>query len=126
MTRVFKTRPFDKWMRKARLTDAVLREAVSEMQRGLIDADLGGGLFKKRVALPGRGKRGGARTLVVTNRQDRWFFVFGFEKNVRDSIGSRELQALRDVAVDLLERSSPQLDELVDTEGLLEILYDGP
>jgi hypothetical protein len=64
--------------------------------------------------------------LVVTNRQDRWFFVFGFEKNVRDSIGSRELQALRDVAVDLLERSSPQLDELVDTEGLLEILYDGP
>ncbi len=58
-------------------------KAVSEMERGLVDADLGGGVVKKRVALPGRGKRGGARTLVATNRGDRWFFVYGFEKSVR-------------------------------------------
>ena len=61
------------------------------MDRGLIDADLGGGIVKKRVGLAGRGKRSGARTLIATNKGDRWFFVFGFEKNERANIGDDEL-----------------------------------
>ena len=81
MTRVFKTRHFQRWMRKTELTDAVLCKAVQEMAAGLIDADLGGSVVKKRVGLAGRGKRGGVRTLVATNKGNRWFFVFGFEKN---------------------------------------------
>lgn len=80
MTRVFKTRHFQRWMRKTALSDAALCKAVEEMVAGLIDADLGGGVLKKRVGLAGRGKRGGARTLVASNRGSRWFFVFGFEK----------------------------------------------
>ena len=75
MTRVFKIRHFSRWMRKTGLTDSALCVAVVEMERGLIDADLGGGVVKKRVALPGRGKSGGARTLVATNKGNRWFFV---------------------------------------------------
>ena len=67
MRRVFKTRHFSRWMRKTELTDSALCAAVSEMAAGLIDADLGGGAVKKRVALPGRGKSGSARTLVATN-----------------------------------------------------------
>jgi len=67
MRRIFKTRHFSRWMRKTDLTNAALSNAVSEMDEGLIDADLGGGVVKKRVALPGRGKRGSARTLVATN-----------------------------------------------------------
>ena len=58
-------------MRKTELNDAMLCQAVSEMERGLLDADLGGGVLKKRIALPGRGKRGGIRTLVATNQGDR-------------------------------------------------------
>ena len=81
MTRVFKTRSFGRWARKAGLFDDVLCQAVDEMIGGLVDADLGGGVVKKRVALPGRGKSGGSRTLVATNKGDRWFFIFGFEKN---------------------------------------------
>jgi hypothetical protein len=65
-------------MRKTALTDVVLCKAVQEMAAGLIDADLGGGVLKKRVGLAGRGKRGGVRTLVATNKGNRWFFVFGF------------------------------------------------
>lgn len=71
MRRVFKTRHFARWMRKTDLNDTALCQAVLEMERGLIDVDLGGGVLKKRVALPGRGKRGSARTLVATNRGDR-------------------------------------------------------
>ena len=69
--RVFKTRHFARWMRKTELTDAALCDAVREMSQGLIDADLGGGLVKKRVGVAGRGKRGGARTLVATNKHNR-------------------------------------------------------
>lgn len=90
MNRIFKTRHFQRWMRKTELTDQVLCTAVAEMVQGLIDADLGGGVVKKRVGLAGRGKRGGARTLVATNKGSRWFFVFGFEKNDRANIDDDE------------------------------------
>lgn len=61
-------------MRKTELSDDALFAAVVEMAQGLIDADLGGGVVKKRVGLSGRGKRGGARTLIATNKGNRWFF----------------------------------------------------
>ena len=86
MRRVFKTRQFAKWMRKTDLRDDALCMAVTEMVNGLVDADLGGDVLKKRVALPGRGKRGGVRTLVATRRASRWFFVFGFEKNDKANV----------------------------------------
>lgn len=78
--RVFKTKAFASQTKKPGLTDAALCQAVAEMQAGLIDADLGGGVVKKRVALPGRGKSGSARTLLATNRASRWFFVFGLPR----------------------------------------------
>jgi hypothetical protein len=68
MKRILKTRTFSRWMRKTLLEDAMLRKAVEEMERGLVDADLGGSIFKKRIALPGRGKSGSTRTLIATNR----------------------------------------------------------
>lgn len=94
------------------------------MTGGLIDADLGGGVVKKRVALPGRGKSGGSRTLVATNKGNRWFFVFGFEKNDRANISDDELEGLQELASDLLNRTARQLDEAVEDASLLEICHD--
>ena len=94
MKRVFKTRHFKRWMRKTQLTDTALCAAVMEMAEGLIDADLSGGVVKKRIGISGRGKRGGARTLIATNKGSRWFFVFGFEKSDRANISNDELEAL--------------------------------
>ncbi len=124
MERVFKTRPFSRWARKAGLIDDALCVSVAEMANGLIDADLGGGIVKKRVALPGRGKSGGSRTLVATNRADRWFFVFGFEKNERANINDKELEALQVTAADLLKLSFDELDDAVGQEILQEICND--
>ena len=76
--RIYKTRWFDRWARKQWLNNLSLCLAVREMTEGLYEADLGGGLVKKRVARTGQGKSGGFRTLVATNRGDRWIFVFGF------------------------------------------------
>lgn len=124
MRRVFKTRHFARWMRKTDLTDAALCEAVHEMVDGLIDADLGGDVVKKRVALPGRGKRGGARTLVATRKASRWFFVFGFEKNERANVTPTELEALQTLAGSLLGLSGDELDLAVEDGALQEICHD--
>ena len=67
-------------MRKTELDDRILLNAVDEMERGLIDADWGGSLSKKRIALPGRGKRGNTRTLIAAKREDRWIFLTGLKK----------------------------------------------
>lgn len=93
------------------------------MEQGLIDANLGGGILKKRIGYAGKTKRRGVRTLVATNKGGRWFFVFGFEKNERANIADDELQALKDIAEQLLARTGSQLDEAVE-DGLLKEICD--
>jgi hypothetical protein len=122
--RIFKTRHFARWMRKTTLTDTALCLAIQEMSRGLIDADLGGDVYKKRIGLPGRGKRAGARTLVATKRFDRWFFVFGFEKNDRANLTPTELEALQALASELLALSSEALTASAHDGALQEICHD--
>lgn len=105
------------------LSDAALCEAVSEMEHGLIDADLGGYVVKKRVALPGRGKRGGARTIVATNRGDRWFFLYGFGKNERANIDRDELRFFQEVAKELVGLDAVQITAALSAGEIVEIGY---
>ncbi len=120
-TRIFKTRFFARQMQKIGLSDELLLNAVDEMERGLIDADLGGGVVKKRVALPNRGKSGSTRTLIATNKNDRWFFMFGFEKNQRDNIAKTDLKALKEASKTMLNLSEVQLNLVLKTQELTEI-----
>ncbi len=122
--RIFKTRYFSNWLEKTELTDALLLNAVEEMERGLIDADLGGGVFKKRVALPNRGKSGSVRTLIATNKNDRWFFMLGFEKKQRENIDKSELKLLKEYAKTMLGFSDAMLDTALTRNDLKEINHD--
>lgn len=124
MKRILKTRTFNRWLRKTLLTDAALLKAIDEMEQGLVDADLGGNLYKKRVALPGRGKSGSTRTLIATNRQNRWFFMFGFEKNDKENITQAELVYLQEVAQIFLGYSNDELQLAIDKGEFLEVYYD--
>jgi len=121
MKRILKTRVFCRWMRKSELDDQLLLKAIDEMERGLVDADLGGNVYKKRIALPGRGKRGSTRTLIATNKATRWIFLNGFEKNERDNITQNELAVWKMIAQDLLECSEATLDTLRSDSKLEEI-----
>lgn len=123
---IYKTRHFNRWARKAMLPDAALCRAVEEIRQGLVDADLGGGIIKKRVALPGQGKRGSTRTLLATNRNKRWIFVFGFEKNERSNISANELEALRLLADDLLALTDAQVIAAIQNGSLLEVMNETP
>jgi hypothetical protein len=102
----------------------MLRKAIEEMENGLVDADLGGGVFKKRIALPGRGKSGGARTLIATNKAERWIFIYGFEKNEKDNITHSELAFLQRIAYDLLGCSDKALMNAIDRGELEEIRHE--
>jgi hypothetical protein len=117
----FKTRTFATWANGAGLDDDALAIAVAEMERGLIDARLGGEVVKKRVALPGRGKRGGVRTLVAFRQEDKAFFIFGFAKNERANISSDELRALKFLAKELLNYSAMSLTKALQAGELIEI-----
>ena len=119
--RIFKTKTFNKWMRKTDLKDQDLLFAVAEMEAGLIDADLGGNVFKKRIALPGMGKRAGARTLVAGKIFKRWFFIFGFVKNEKDSINDDELVHLQGAANRLLYLTDQDIEEAILVGELQEL-----
>jgi hypothetical protein len=118
---IYKTRWFDRWARKQDLDDLSLCKAVDEMLAGLYDADLGGGLFKKRIARPGQGKRSGFRTLIATNKGDRWFFVFGFPKNERSNIDKDEEEALKKLASELLSLTPEDLEKETLENKLIEV-----
>ena len=121
---IFKNRWFDRWARKQGLTSSSLCAAVREMAAGLYDADLGGGLLKKRIARPGQGKSGGFRTLVATNKGARWVFVFGFPKNERSNIDKDEEQALKTLAAHLMSLTAQALDKAQRAGELIEVDCD--
>lgn len=123
-SRIFTTKTFRRWMGKADVTDTALICAIQEMEQGLVDADLGGYLFKKRVALQGQGKRGGARTIVASKIQGRWFFLYGFLKNERDNISNIELKALQGLAAQLLELSDVQLKKALLANEITEVHHE--
>lgn len=123
--RLFKTKAFNKWADKEGLSDSILEFAVAEIENGLIDADLGGHVIKKRIALGSRGKSGGARTLLAYQLNDKAFFVYGFAKNARSNITKDELKALKAFAAVLLAYSDEELEHAVKSRVLIEVNSDG-
>lgn len=121
---VFKTKEFARFVRREKIADSSLCEAVVRAERGLVDADLGGGLIKQRVARPGRGRSGGFRTLIVYRARTRSVFVYGFAKSERDNIERDELAFWRTVAAAYLAMDETGLKALIALDELMEIICD--
>ncbi len=120
--KIFKTKWFTKWAIKEGLTNKVLLAAITEMEKGLIDADLGGNIYKKRVAKPGQGKSGSTRTIVAFKIGEKAFFMYGFTKNKKDNINDKELEVFKIVGGDLLSYNDEQLEEALKKGELLEVI----
>jgi hypothetical protein len=122
--RVFKTKEFARFARSEGISDGSLCDAISRAERGLVDADLGGGLIKQRVARQGQGRSGGYRTLIAFRSKVRSVFVYGFAKNERDNIGKRELAFWRDTAFAALAMTDKQVAALMTSKDLTEVFCD--
>ncbi len=120
--RIFKTKSVNQWAIKERITDSELLQAIREIEQGLIDADLGGNVYKKRVSYQGRGKRSGARTFIAFKVKDKAFSVYGFAKNQQDNINQRELKALKKLAKELLRYDDEKLRNAMVVGELIEVL----
>lgn len=120
--KVFKIKWFNLWAIKTNITDDLLLRAIDEMEQGLIDANLGGNVYKKRVSSQSRGKRGGARTLIAFKTNDKAFFIYGFAKNQRTNINQSELKALKKLAKELLHYDDHKLREAMIAGEIIEVL----
>ena len=122
--RVYKIKGFARFQRRECITDKSLAETVLGADRGLIDADLGGGLIKQRVARPGQGKSGGFRTLIAYRRGERAVLLFGFAKNERANIDDDELDEWRQVGRTYLELDDKGVEAAIAANELTELSHD--
>ena len=122
--RIFKGKWFAKFARKNGLSDAALKAAILEIEAGSFDADLGGHVYKQRIARDGQGKRGGYRTIVVFKRGKRAFFVYGFAKNKLENITENDINFYKASAKDLLAAFDKQLLDWTKKDIFEEIIEE--
>lgn len=119
--RVFKTRWLARFARHERIEDRNLIEAIARAEQGLIDADLGGGLIKQRVARKGQGRSGGYRMMIAYRTKDRAVFFYGFAKSERENVGPDELLTMREIAAEFLARDADQIAEAIRNNKIEEV-----
>jgi hypothetical protein len=122
--RIFKTKWLVRFARKERLADRSLRAAITRAARGLVDADLGGGIIKQRVVRPGQGRSGGYRMLIAYRAGVRAVFLYGFAKNERENIEPDELATLREIGAAWLAADDAKITRSLE-ERILEEIPDG-
>lgn len=111
--RIYKSAAFERFARKQNIADEAVKEAIERAERGLIDADLGGGVIKQRIARPGQGKSGGYRVIILYRQEHRSFLIYGFAKSDRDNIEDNELATYRLSAQQVLNLTEEHLSELI-------------
>lgn len=122
--RIFANRWFARFADKQNIGDDDLREAVSRAERGLIDADLGGGVIKQRIARKGQGKSGGFRSVILFRQGERAFFVYAFAKSDRDNIDQSELSTYKIAAAVYLNYTDDELALFLKQGTLMEISHE--
>lgn len=122
--RVFKTKPFSRFANREGITEEELCRAIRQAEEGLVNANLGGGVIKQRLARKGQGKSGGYRSIVLFRRAERAFFVYGFAKSDQDNISQNELQAFRKLASEMLALDDKALTAAVENGTITEVTYN--
>jgi len=121
---VLMTKTFARFARKAGLTDVSLAKAAVEVAAGEFDADLGGHVYKQRVARAGGGKSGGFRTIILFKVGGHSFFAHGFAKNEKANVTAKELRALRKLAEVLLALSDADIDKGITAGEFVKVEDD--
>lgn len=122
---VYKTKEFSRFARRADLGSTELLEAAKAVASGQWDADLGGGVFKQRIAREGGGKSGGFRTIILFKVGGHSFFVHGFAKNAKANVTPRELKALKKLAATFLGLDADGLEKASAAGEIAEVTNDG-
>jgi hypothetical protein len=109
--RIFRNQWITKFAKKHKISDSELIEAVERAGKGVIDADLGGGVIKQRIARQGQGRSGGYRSLIFFRSGERAFFMTAFAKNDRENITDKELAELKKAAAIILAMTETDIEQ---------------
>lgn len=123
--RIFINGWFGRFARKEKISVESLRDAVDRAEKGLIDADLGGGVIKQRISRPGAGKSGGYRSIVIYKKGNKAFFVFGFPKSDLNNIRNDEVVQFKKAAQFVLALTDDQIRKLIESGQFEEVTKDG-
>lgn len=123
--RIFLTAWFERFAKRQGIEDSALYDAVFRADEGLIDADLGGGVIKQRIARRNEGRSRGFRSVIVFRRGDRAVFVYGFAKSDRGNLRRDELEAYRSFADEVLGYEEADLTKVVGSDKWRELEDDG-
>jgi hypothetical protein len=119
--RIFRNKSFTRFAKKAGLDDVALLKAVDDAERGLIDARLGGGVIKQRVARAGKGKSGSFRAIILYKAHRLAIFVYGFAKKDKDNVEQNELAALKLLASEMLSYDDREIAKALESGTLIEV-----
>jgi hypothetical protein len=119
--RVFQSKWFQRFAKKEGIADETLMDAIYRAEKGQIDANLGGGVLKQRIARPGEGKSGGYRSIVLFRQGERAVFLYGFSKSERDNIKADEEKAFQKAAKHVLALTDKQMVALVKNGDFVEV-----
>jgi hypothetical protein len=125
LVRIFKTKAFQRWADKINLNDEILFQSIEQMQNGQYEANLGGFLYKKRIAIGNKGKSGGLRTIIAFKKDDKAFFVYGFAKNNIGNINEAEMIALKYLAKIYFLYSNEQIELAIKNIKIIEVIKNG-
>lgn len=120
--RILKTKWFTRYARKEKITDNQLKNAIIDLQNGLIDCDYQDGVMKQRIARSGQGKSGGYRSIILYQSNSDYFFVFCYAKNEKSDLTDKELKAFKDLSKEYLRLSDTEIQELIASNEFIEVI----
>lgn len=119
--RIYKNAWFGRFARREKIKDAVLKDTIARAERGIIDAELGGGVIKQRIARPGQGRSGGYRSIIIFQKGERAIFVYGFAKSDREDIEPDELVGFKKLAKEWYTFTDQKIAAMIKNQKLTEI-----
>lgn len=119
--RILATRYFARWTKHDKVSNKKIQGAIDELQNGLHDGNLGGDIYKKRIAINNRGKRDGGRTIIAFKAGNNIFCLQGYPKSKKENITDEELTSFRKIAKDYFSRDETEIDVLIEIDELIEV-----
>jgi len=121
---ILKNKLFAEWANKLKITDSVLMNVIDDLAHGLYEANLGGHVYKKRLSIGNRGKRGGARTIIAFKVHEKAIFMYGFDKSKKGNITKKEEAALKVLAKNYFSYNEKQIRQAIKAGKLVEVQYE--
>jgi hypothetical protein len=119
--RTFKTKWFGRFADKENLGDDELKAVVTALEAGEFAVNLGGGVYKQRIARDGGGKSGGYRVIVLLKSGEMAFFVYGFSKSTRENIDDKEKREFKKMAKYYFELDEKTINAALEAGKFIEI-----